>query len=70
MTWFQEDQQPSKKTQVVFRKYGDQYFLDSIWIAGETSHTYFLPTKTERVEMAANGTAPTGVIVAALERPR
>ena len=70
MTGFDEDPQPSKTTKVVFRKYGDQYFLDEIWVAGETSHTYFLPSKAERLEISANRTAPTSVVVAALEPPR
>jgi hypothetical protein len=67
MTGFDEDVQPSKTTRVVFRKYGDQYFLDEIWVAGDTNHTYFLPSKSERLEMSANRTAPTSVMVAALE---
>jgi hypothetical protein len=70
MTVFDEDRQPSQTTKVVFRKYGDQYFLDEVWVAGDTTHTRFLPTKAERVEMSANRTPPTSVVVAALEPPR
>ncbi len=70
MTWFEEDSHPSKTTKVVFGKYGDQYFLHEIWIAGETTHSYCLPSKTEKREMAANETAPAVVVVAGLEMPR
>jgi hypothetical protein len=65
-TGFDQDLQPAKTTKVVFHKYGDQYFLDEIWVAGETTHTYFLPSKAERLEMSANKTAPSNVVVAAL----
>jgi hypothetical protein len=69
-TGFDEDPQPSQTTKVVFHKYGGQYFLEQIWAAGETTHTYFLPSKAEKLEMSANRTAPTDVVVAALEPPR
>ncbi len=69
-TGFDEEPEPSQTTKVVFHKYGDQYFLEQIWIAGETTHTYFLPSKAEKLEMSANRTAPTDVVVAALEPPR
>jgi hypothetical protein len=67
---FDEDRQPSKTTKVVFSKYGDQYFLHEIWVEGDTRHTYFLPSKQEKLEISANRTAPTSVVVAALEPPR
>jgi hypothetical protein len=69
-TGFDDDRQPSQTTKVVFHKYDDQYFLDEIWVAGETTHTYFLPSKAEKLEIAANKSAPTSVVVAALEPPR
>jgi len=69
-TGFDEDPQPSQTTRVVFHKYGDQYFLEQVWVAGETTHTYFLPTKAERLEISANRNAPTSVVVAALEPTR
>jgi hypothetical protein len=67
---FEEDGQPSRTTKVVFDKYGDQYFLHAIWVEGDTRHTYFLPSKQEKLEISANRTAPTSVVVAALETPR
>jgi len=68
--WFERDSHPAETTKVVFRRYGDQYFLSEIWIAGESSHTYRLPSKEEKREEAANKEAPTEVVVAALEIPR
>jgi hypothetical protein len=69
LSWFDEDGKPSNTTKVVFRKYGDQFFLQEVWVSGDTSHTYFPPSKEERREMAANRTASTTMVVAALERP-
>ncbi len=70
ITGSDEELQPSKTTKVVFRKYGDQYFLHEIWVAGDTSHTYFPTSKVEKREISSNRTAPTTVVVAALEPPR
>ena len=70
MAWLEQDSHPAETSKVVFRKYGDQYFLSEIWIAGESSHTYRMPSKQEKREMAANKAAPTDVVVAALEVPR
>jgi hypothetical protein len=67
---FDEDPQPSKTTKVVFNKYGDQYFLHEIWVEGDTLHTYFPPSKQEKLEISANRTAPTSVEVAALQPHR
>jgi hypothetical protein len=70
MAWMDEDNQPSKTSKAVFPKYGNQYFLHEIWVEGETTHKYCLPSKAEQREMAANRAAPTDVVVAALETPR
>lgn len=69
MVWFDEDSRPSTTTKVVFLRYGDQYVLHEVWVEGETRHTYCLPSKEEKREMAANKAVPTGVVVAALEMP-
>src|ERR1700722_17137793 len=66
-TWFDKDDRPSKTTKVVFRRYDNQYFLDQVWVAGETSHTYCLPSKEENLKIAADRTASTSVAVEALE---
>lgn len=70
MAWFEQDSHPAETSKVVFRKYGDQYFLSEIWIAGESSHLYRLPSKQEKREEAANKEVPTQVVVAALQMPR
>jgi hypothetical protein len=70
ITRFDEDRHPSNNTKVVFRRYGEEYFLDQVWIAGETIHTYTLPSKAEKLEIAANRGASTSVLVAALHMPR
>jgi hypothetical protein len=70
ITWFDEDRHPSDTTKVVFRRYGERYFLDQVWIAGEATHAYTLPSKAEKREIAANGGASTSVQVAALHMPR
>jgi hypothetical protein len=67
---FDESSRPSNTSKVVFLRYGDQYFLHEVWVAGETRHTYFLPSKAEKLEVAANKAVPTGVEVVALEMPR
>jgi hypothetical protein len=69
-TWFDEDRHPSNTTKVVFRRYGEEYFIDQVWIAGEATHTYTLPSKAEKLEIAANRGASTSVQVAALHMPR
>jgi len=51
-TGLDEDRQPSQTTKVVFHKYDDQYFLEEIWVAGETTHMYFLPSKAEKLEIS------------------
>jgi hypothetical protein len=68
-SWFDENEQPSNTTKVVFRKYGDQFFLQEVWISGDTRHTYILPSKAEERKMSANGTADTIVVLAALLEP-
>jgi hypothetical protein len=70
MAGIDEGIHPSETTKVVFRRYGDQYYLREVWVEGETSHTYCMPSKVEQREIAAAKTAPTAVMVAALETSR
>jgi hypothetical protein len=70
MAGIDESIHPSETTMVVFRRYGDQYFLREVWVEGETTYTYCMPSKVEQLEIAAAQTAPTAVVVAALETPR
>ena len=72
-TWFDEDEQPSRTSKVIFRKYGGRYFIGEIWTAGEGTHTYLLPSKAEtrlQLEVAENKTSPSGVQVAVLSASR
>ena len=40
--------QPTKKNTLVFRRYGDQYFLVQVWAAGAESGRQFPASKLER----------------------
>jgi hypothetical protein len=68
-TWFDRDPEPSKTSKVVFRKFGDKYFIDEIFIQGQDKHTYFRPSKHEEEEMSSTAGPRTNVVVAALEPP-
>ena len=47
--------QPAETGKVVFRRYGSEYFLREIWVAGSMSHVHTLPTKAEKqLQLAAN----------------
>lgn len=72
MTNPQETLRPSQKSKVVFRKYGDQYFLREVWTAASTTHFQCTKSKAEkRLQIARNETpAPQGQEVALLEMPR
>jgi hypothetical protein len=43
-----------EKTKLVFDKYGDQYFLSQVWIAGDSSGRELTKPRWER-ELATNG---------------
>jgi hypothetical protein len=68
------DSQPAKTGKVVFRKYGNRYFLREMWTVGATNHLHCVQSKAERqaerLELASNQTTPTGVELALLESPR
>jgi hypothetical protein len=71
MTWVEDDAQPSKTGKAMFQKYGDQYFLSEISIAGESRHLHFWPSRAEQeLQVAGNKTAPTGVEVALMDGSR
>ena len=72
-TWFDEDEQPSRTSKVIFRKYGDRYFIGEIWTVGDGTHTYTVPSKAEKKldsELAKNKTSSSGVEVAVLSVSR
>lgn len=59
-----EKSAPSEKTVVVFQRMGGEYFLQQIWIAGDTRGRELPPSKSER-HLAQNHEKSEPVIVAA-----
>ena len=56
--------EPSADTHLVFRRYGDRYFLSAIWVQGERSGREFQMSKRE-IEMAKSSAPSENVIVLA-----
>ncbi len=66
-----EDRAPAIKSSVIFRRYGDHYFLREVWVAGKKTHTRCVPTHAEKqIQLAMRQSAAGGVVVALLESPR
>jgi hypothetical protein len=55
---------PSEKTELVFHRVGDNYFLSQIWIAGNSSGREF-PVSRKETQISQNRERPEMVIVAA-----
>ena len=67
--WTEFDRQSVERGKAIFHRYGDQYFLNEISVAGSSRHIFVRPSKTEnQLQIAANKTAPTGVVIALLEK--
>ena len=60
-----ESTTPSEKTKLVFKRYGDRYFLSQIWVAGETAGRQ-LPMSAREREMAKTSAPESVVVMAAL----
>ena len=60
-------QRRSDGTCVIFNRYGDKYFLASVWVA-ETGTGYQLPKSKMEREMIARGASPTVELLAANTR--
>jgi hypothetical protein len=60
-----ESNQPAGQTKLVFRKYGDRYFLSQVWIEGNTLGHEF-PKSSRETEVARDFTAQEVVLVASL----
>ena len=60
-----ESLQASDKTKLVFKRYGDRYFLSQIWLAGARSG-HELPMSSREKEMAMNSTPESVVVMAEL----
>jgi len=62
----QEIRQPSDRTKLVFRRYGDRYFLSQIWVEGST-RMRTLPKSNLEKEVALDWT-PNNVVLYASAR--
>ena len=60
-----ENLKASDKTKLVFKRYGDRYFLSQIWLAGARSG-HELPMSSREKEMAMNSTPESVVVMAEL----
>jgi hypothetical protein len=69
MTTTDNDPEPAATSKATFRKYGDQYFLGDISIAGRSRHLHFVASKTEGQLRIGHKTAPSGVELAILQAP-
>jgi len=70
-------QTPARSSEVIFHRYGNQYFLNAVWMQGETDHLTCPPSKAEkearrslRNDERASVADPTNVEVALVESPR
>jgi hypothetical protein len=64
------DQQAPAQGKAVFSHYGDQYFLRTVSVAGNTSHLICGKSKAERESQIATGKTSTTVEVAVLKAGR
>jgi len=67
MTSMNNDREPAAASKATFRKYGDQYFLADISIAGRSRHLHFAASKTEGQLRIGTKAVPTGVELAVLQ---
>jgi hypothetical protein len=70
LTQLASDGMPATKGKAVFTHYGDQYYLRTVWVDGETSHLICGKSKAERESQIAAGKANTSVEVALLKAGR
>ena len=61
---------PATQGKAAFTHYGGQYFLRTVWVAGETSHLNCGRSEAERQSQIAAGKASTAVEVALLKLGR
>jgi hypothetical protein len=71
MTTLEDNAQTANIGKATFRKYGNQYFLSEITVAGRSRQIHFAKSKAEsRAQIAAEKTPPTNVELALLETAR
>ncbi len=63
-----EAKTPNDAAKLVFRRYGDTYFLAEIWTGGSATGLALSPSARER-EIARNGAAPTLAVIRLALRP-
>jgi hypothetical protein len=67
----EDNAQPAKTGKATFHKYGNQYFLSEITVAGRSRMLHFAHSKAEnQAQVAAEKTLPTNVELALLETTR
>lgn len=70
MTSVEDNGQPAQKGVAVFQRYGNQYFLSEISVAGKSRRIHLRPAKPEtQSQVGQDTTAPTSVEIA-LSAPR
>ena len=70
-TTVEDNAQTATTGKAIFRKYGNQYFLGEITVAGRSRCLHFAKSTAEnRVQIAADKTPPTNVELALLETTR
>jgi hypothetical protein len=68
MTTLEDNGQVAKTGEATFHRYGNQYFLSEITVAGRSRQIHFAKSKAEnRAQIAAEKTPPTNVELALLE---
>jgi hypothetical protein len=71
ITTSEDNAQAAERGKATFHRYGHQYFLSEITIAGESRRIYFAKSKAEKqVEIATGTTTPGNVELALLETGR
>ena len=66
-----KDPQPSAQTKLVFHRYGEHYFLNTVWTEGQSEHLQWPVSNAERhVEIVSNRAAPDGTKLAIVELPQ
>ncbi len=66
-TSIEDNAQPAEASKAAFRRYGNQYFLSGITVAGKSRRLYFQPSKAERqMQIVGHPTAPTNVALSLL----
>jgi hypothetical protein len=66
MTKLTNDGPRAQTGRAVFTKYGDKYFLRSVWVEGNGSHLQFRQSKAESRLQLSDNRSPTGVELALL----